>query len=447
MNRVALILAAGEHERWKGEGPKHLVDVAGEPLLCRTQRQLKALGWPFYVVTHLLPELDALSERVFTPGLRRWICETLMSTTELWRDRTVVLLGDVIWPDGVLEQVLADKHSPRVFGNFCEIYAVGFDSTDADRVASALQRAVSNVRRPNEGKLWHFYRALSGLKDLNRHQWDNQGIFLTIPSVGTPAGAMDPEHAFTRDFDQIGDYWQFLEEQPWARTDNNWPHSGKRTLSAIVTGTGRCGTGFIAQLLSSAGLPCGHEAIFRPTSYEQAMRQLWNHPELRADSSWMAAPFLDQGIAEGAVIIHLIRHPRQVIESAYGIGSFQSENLAGFSQFNLQYLPSLRQFDNPLDKIGHRYAWWNQMIEDKATGRDYVRFCIDLQEPIELLRELDKRGLVDLNAIDTGRLYSNQSYNSRGTHRRNVSLKDFDPKVTADLRSISERYEYEWTDN
>jgi len=160
----------------------------------------------------------------------------LMSTAELWRDHTVVLLGDVVWPDGVLEQVLADERTPRVFGNFCEIYAVGFDSTDADRVASALQRAVSNVRRPNEGKLWHFYRALSGLKDLNRNQWDDQDIFLTIPSVGTPAGVMDPEHAFTQDFDKIGDYWQFLEAQPWARTDNNWPHSGRRTLSSSSQG-------------------------------------------------------------------------------------------------------------------------------------------------------------------------------------------------------------------
>jgi len=445
MNRVALILAAGEHERWTGEGPKHLVDVAGELLLCRTQRQLKDLGWSFCVVTHL-PELEAVSDRVFVPGLRRWTCETLMSTAELWRDRTVVLLGDVVWPDEVLEQVLTDRQSPRVFGNFCEIYAVSFSDANAYRVASALQRAISENCGAHTGKLWAFYRALASNEPLAIPRWDKVGIFHTIPSVGTPAWAMGDQQAFTRDFDHIGDYWQFLEECPWSRTDNNWPHSGKRALSVVATGTGRCGTGFIAQLLSSAGLPCGHEAIFRPTSYEQAMRQLWN-TELQGDSSWMAAPFLDREIAKGAVIIHLIRHPQQVIESAYDLGSFQSENLAGFSQFNIQHLPSLRQFDKPLDKIGHRYVWWNRMIEDKVAGRDCVRFYVDRQEPIELLRELDKRELIDLSTVDISRLYNNRSYNSRGTHRHKIGLWDFDPKVIADLQDIMEKYGYEWSDN
>ena len=67
-----------------------------------------------------------------------------------------------------------------------------------------------------------------------------------------------------------------------------------RTLRVVVTGTGRSGTGFAARWLTSAGIPCGHEAFFSHRGYDKALVRLdLKYPELAAESSWMAAPYLD----------------------------------------------------------------------------------------------------------------------------------------------------------
>ena len=33
-------------------------------------------------------------------------------------------------------------------------------------------------------------------------------------------------------------------------------------LKIISTGTGRCGTAYMSKLLTSVGIPCGHESLF-----------------------------------------------------------------------------------------------------------------------------------------------------------------------------------------
>ena len=213
---TTLIVAAGESERWHGECPKQLVDVAGEPLLTRTLRQLAALGQSPVVVTHK-PEIEAVAERCFKPQRRRWLAETVLSTRRLWRGMTVVLLGDVVWTDEVLRRVMTAGRSPRVYGNYNEIYAVAFARQDWERVIGALERAVEDAEAGGRGKLWQFYRALCRRENLHRHHWDYD-IFEVVPSDGTPAGN---HAAFTQDFDTLEDYHRFLDRWPWARGKGN----------------------------------------------------------------------------------------------------------------------------------------------------------------------------------------------------------------------------------
>ena len=98
-------------------------------------------------------------------------------------------------------------------------------------------------------------------------------------------------------------------------------------IQYIVVGTGRCGTLYTANLLTSLGIPCGHEAIFTPKGpdYEvlagnkepissdvSKAENLSNDKMLMADASYMAAPFL--GLFD-AQVIHIVRNPKDVIRS------------------------------------------------------------------------------------------------------------------------------------
>lgn len=208
--RTVLIPAAGESERWHGECPKQLVDIAGEPLLKRTLRQLEALGQSATVVTHK-SEIEAAARDCHRPQERRWLAETVLSTHRLWGDRTVILLGDVVWADEALRHIVTADCSPRVYGNYNEIYAIAFDRGDWERVVQALKRAKEDAEAGGRGKLWQFYRALCGCANLHKHHWDYD-IFEVVPSDGTPNKA-----AFTQDFDTLEGYHHFLDRWPWAR--------------------------------------------------------------------------------------------------------------------------------------------------------------------------------------------------------------------------------------
>jgi len=129
-------------------------------------------------------------------------------------------------------------------------------------------------------------------------------------------------------------------------------------MKYLVTGTGRCGTGTLSIFLTHAGYPCGHESIFR-----------WggrpSHIEGVAESSWMAAPYLDDERLEDTTIIHLVRDPIKVVSSIVHIGLFTSENVAGYAHFIYLNLPELKEY-SVLDKAVYFYTKWNEMIEPRA---------------------------------------------------------------------------------
>ena len=72
----------------------------------------------------------------------------------------------------------------------------------------------------------------------------------------------------------------------------------------VITGTGRSGTGFIAEALAACGIRCGHEEWWNPHSIHA--------PGLEADASWCAVGDLDN--YQGRVW-HQVRHPLLVIRS------------------------------------------------------------------------------------------------------------------------------------
>ncbi|SCL31986.1 hypothetical protein GA0070616_4368 [Micromonospora nigra] len=80
----------------------------------------------------------------------------------------------------------------------------------------------------------------------------------------------------------------------------------------VVTGSGRCGTKYLATLLTAAGVRCGHEQVYNADG-----PPIWP-AGLRADSSWMAVPHLPLPLP----VVLLVRHPLAVVRSWVEIGFF-----------------------------------------------------------------------------------------------------------------------------
>jgi len=218
----------------------------------------------------------------------------------------------------------------------------------------------------------------------------------------------------------------------------------------VVTGTGRCGTGYISQVLNSVGVKCSHEDIFAPyhtpegpiipeglvtdDEIRDRMRTRLNNAwwGWQAESSWMAVPYLDLPEMEKMTIVHLVRDPKKTIDSMIRTGGFTEETGELFWQFQIKHLPELLETDDLLERAGLFYTRWNARIEPYATLRwrveDDVRLLLDrLEIPYEGYE-----------------LFSDTTYNSRGGFATDVDLETLPEPLCGELRDMTERYGYEW---
>ena len=209
-------------------------------------------------------------------------------------------------------------------------------------------------------------------------------------------------------------------------------------LKYLVTGTGRCGTVYMARLLSSIGIMCGHETTFDHRGFEFALEKLKkrnfvttavSHPEEKwfvakdmiAEASYMAAPFLDKKELSHIKIIHVVRNPLQVISSYVSdIHFFGNCLLPGFPpyiKFVLNHCPEINNYETEIEKACCYYVLWNEMIEKNAEKHPaYIRLKVE-QQP--------SRALFDFVEVkDCFRFYNNTRANSWKKRRENLTLED-----------------------
>ena len=214
-----------------------------------------------------------------------------------------------------------------------------------------------------------------------------------------------------------------------------------RRFQVIVTGTGRSGTGFAAQWLSSAGVPCGHEQFFTFTGWDGAQSRMRRRPELVAESSWLAAPWLDKPQLADALVIHQVRHPKKVAESCM---RHPPGTTPEFLQYLEHHCPTVAKYPDDLNKAIARWVYWNWAIEDACQDRAYYRWKVEDGEE-KLLAWLQEQGVV--GEVDPEHLYSNRSYNP---HRHEVQaearLEDVAPELRKPLLETMRRYGYAWSE-
>lgn len=228
-------------------------------------------------------------------------------------------------------------------------------------------------------------------------------------------------------------------------------------MDYLVTGTGRCGTMFMANFLTSVGIPCSHEAVFTPNGLgwakavmdgkvpressriSEGKRCVAPHPgePFVAESSYMAAPFLDRVEAK---IIHVVRNPLGVIGSLLGqeFNRFSGaepvdleDGQVSYERFMYENVPELRRDMPQLDRGCLYYLRWNEMIEN--SGR------VDLFHRIEDGTE----SLKIFVGFEGKYHYDNRACNSM-PHRRPWSTNEVqDPSIRRQIIDIARRYGYE----
>lgn len=201
-----------------------------------------------------------------------------------------------------------------------------------------------------------------------------------------------------------------------------------RKLKYLVVGTGRCGTVYLARLLTSMGIACGHETIFDNRGMEGALSRLRGEEPLSlstvsqtqfdgehhqllpdwlgsidnivAESSYMASPFLYHECLEGTKVIHVVRHPVKVINSFLNyMDYFQKpipSSLHGMAweYFIYNHLEDLKDESlTPEERAACYYVKWNRMIDEHLVGKPHIRVKAE-DGPKDIAKFVDYKGPV-----------------------------------------------------
>ena len=138
----------------------------------------------------------------------------------------------------------------------------------------------------------------------------------------------------------------------------------------VVTGCSQSGTGYVAQLLMNAGLPCGHEAVFNRWNPGYATRPRLDTTAakaLKGDSSYAAAPFLKE-TPTGWAIVHLVRPPLDVISSVVGRRQLDHPRRWKWALFVDHHADILAEPPGSWRAAAY-WVRWNQLVEPRAHLR------------------------------------------------------------------------------
>lgn len=146
-------------------------------------------------------------------------------------------------------------------------------------------------------------------------------------------------------------------------------------MRLLVTGTGRCGTQWIATAITAAGVPCTHEVSFTATRHGDGNWQ--------AEASWPAAPYTP---VPDTHLVHLLRHPLAVIRSRAAGGLFAdppARRLRRLARFTYRHAPTIADGTNQVERSALHWVAWNALVTnpdellalERVTAGDITRLA------------------------------------------------------------------------
>ena len=197
LNTTVLILCAGKAERFNGHF-KQLSTLGKESILGRIQRQVQTRGLQPITVTHHM-DLKRVSVQWFEPEEYECTVDTLSNTRSLWAERTVVLLGDVVYSRAVMDYILHFDRDLVFYGDKWEIYALAFRKESW----FILNDAILEAKEHYPGKFGTLYNAVCG-NELDK----NRGLLYEMRDAPYWIYVLD----WTRDVDSFSQYKTALLE-------------------------------------------------------------------------------------------------------------------------------------------------------------------------------------------------------------------------------------------
>lgn len=157
-SRSILILAAGHGVRWEKSHHKQLATIGDKPIIEHT---LNLVPDALVVTRHK----RLMQYPHVMPSRCGFVLDTILSTRNMWSERTIILLGDVIFHPDDLETILAFDGDFAVFGSRSqvEIFAISFDRSAHEKVLDHLSIALRDAYTGGRGKIWEMYHSYAGL--------------------------------------------------------------------------------------------------------------------------------------------------------------------------------------------------------------------------------------------------------------------------------------------
>ncbi len=154
----------------------------------------------------------------------------------------------------------------------------------------------------------------------------------------------------------------------------------------LITGCGRSGTRYTADLFRALRIPTGWEQTANPLLFPEFRARDYLHVlrrrKLCGDSNWLAVPYLKR-IPRSVVVFHQIRHPLKVIRSLLALRFFGDDTIRCTWRGNplhtilpVSHLDGLGSWNTAVERCADYWLRWNLLCEmlAKAGGFEYYRY-------------------------------------------------------------------------
>jgi len=194
----------------------------------------------------------------------------------------------------------------------------------------------------------------------------------------------------------------------------------------LVTGCGRSGTAWIAEVIEACGWPCGHEVLFchgrdQPDAFLAGA----------AEASGTAAPWVDAMRDAGAVVVHQVRHPRGVVRAVLHHRPGKPSARTARRIWRDSMCPELTRYtEQPAAALAY-WVHWNALVDGSADEMWQVeRLWSAEQDAVDLLATM-----LTVSGRPTTRERAMAAV--RGTSKQNAGLPGEAP-TWAELRAADE---------
>jgi hypothetical protein len=133
----------------------------------------------------------------------------------------------------------------------------------------------------------------------------------------------------------------------------------------VITGCGRSGTKYTAEVLKACGVACGHEEIFNKTTRveidDRGTTRFSSHANfsnLDGEVSWMAVPWIDR--LAGVLVLHQTREPLACVRSLVARGIFDEHPVdPDYARIVKRTTPRVFDYATPEERALDYWCQWN----------------------------------------------------------------------------------------